>query len=71
MLVFSGIGIVLLLCVLMALMFMVGFVDNNAGDVEFVDLNTTAENDFFALPEAVKIIDYEYELFDELIGMRD
>jgi hypothetical protein len=69
--VFSGIGIALLLCALMALMPMAGFVDNNAGDVEFVDSNTTAENDFFALPEAVKTTDYEYEPSDELIGMRD
>ena len=68
--VFSGIGIALLLCALMALMPMAGFVDNNASDVEFVDSNTTAEKDFFALPEAVKT-DYEYEPSDELIGMRD
>ena len=69
--VFSGIGIALLLCALMALMPMAGFVDNNTGDVEFVDSNDTAENDFFALPEAVKATDYEQEPSDELIGMRD
>ena len=67
---FSGIGIALLLCALMALMPMAGFVDNNESDVEFVDSNTTAEKDFFALPETVKT-DYEYEPSDELIGMRD
>ena len=50
---------------------MAGFVDNNTGDVEFVDSNDTAENDFFALPEAVKATDYEQEPSDELIGMRD
>ena len=69
--VFSGIGIALLLCALMALMPMAGFVDNNASDVEFVDSNDTAESDIFALPEAVKNADYEYEPSDELIGMRD
>ena len=69
--VFSGIGIALLLCALMALMPMAGFVDNNAGDVDFVDTKATAENDFFALPEAVKTTDYEHEPSDELIGMRD
>ena len=55
----------------MALMPMAGFVDNNASDVEFVDSNDTAESDIFALPEAVKNADYEYEPSDELIGMRD
>jgi hypothetical protein len=69
--VFSGIGIALLLCALMALMPMAGFVDNNASDVEFVDTNDTAESDLFALPDAVKDTDYEYEPSDELIGMRD
>ena len=69
--VYSGIGIALLLCALMALMPMAGFVDNNASDVEFVDSNDTAESDIFALPEAVKNADYEYEPSDELIGMRD
>jgi len=69
--VFSGIGIALLLCALMALMPMAGFVDNNTSDVEFVDTNDTAESDLFALPDAVKDADYEYEPSDELIGMRD
>ena len=50
---------------------MAGFDDNDASDVEFVDSNDTAESDIFALPEAVKNADYEYEPSDELIGMRD
>ena len=56
--VFSGIGIALLLCALMALMPMAGFVDNNASEVEFVATNDTAESDLFALPDAVKDADY-------------
>ena len=62
--VFSGIGIALLLCALMALMPMAGFVDNNASNVEFVTTNDTAESDLPAMPDAVKGIDYEYEPSD-------
>ena len=70
--VFNGIGIALLLCALMALMPMAGFVDNNAGDVEFVAINDTAEDDLLALPTSKDTgIEYEYEPSDELIGMRD
>ena len=69
--VFNGIGVALLLCALMALMPMAGFVDNNAGDVEFVNTNETTENDFFALPDTKKVVEYENEPSDELIGMRD
>ena len=69
--VFNGIGVALLLCALMALMPMAGFVDNNAGDVEFVNTNETTENDFFALPDTKKAVEYENEPSDELIGMRD
>ena len=59
--VFNGIGIALLLCALMALMPMAGFVDNTAGDVEFVATNDTAEEEFFALPDSKKSVEYEYE----------
>ncbi|MGY8699149.1 MAG: hypothetical protein ACKVHC_05550, partial [Candidatus Poseidoniales archaeon] len=69
--VFNGIGVALLLCALMALMPMAGFVDNNAGDVEFVNTNETTENDFFALPDTKEAVEYENEPSDELIGMRD
>ena len=70
--VFNGIGIALLLCALMVLMPMAGFVDNNAGDVEFVAINDTAEDDLLALPTSKDTgIEYEYEPSDELIGMRD
>ena len=69
--VFNGIGVALLLCALMALMPMAGFVDNNAGDVEFVNTNETTENDFFALPDTKKAVEYENEPSEELIGMRD
>jgi len=70
--VFNGIGIALLLCALMALMPMAGFVDNNAGDVEFVATNDTAGDDLLALPTSKEAgIEYEYEPSDELIGMRD
>jgi hypothetical protein len=69
--VFSGIGIALLLCALMALMPMAGFVDNNESEAEFVNANEAAEDDFFALPDTVKSVEYEYEPSDELVGMRD
>ena len=69
--VFNGIGVALLLCALMALMPMAGFVNNNAGDVEFVTTNDTTENQFSALPDTIKVTEYENEPSDELIGMRD
>jgi len=69
--VFNGIGVALLLCALMALMPMAGFVDNNAGDVEFVTTNDTTEEEFSALPDTIKATEYENEPSDELIGMRD
>ena len=70
--VFSGIGVALLLCALMALMPMAGFVDNNAGAVEFVATNDAAEDNLLALPTSKETgIEYEYEPSDELIGMRD
>ena len=69
--VFNGIGVALLLCALMALMPMAGFVDNNAGDVEFVTTNDTTEEEFFALPDTKETVEYENEPSDELIGMRD
>ena len=55
----------------MALMPMAGFVDNTAGDVEFVATNDTAEEEFFALPDSKKSVEYEYEPSEELLGMRD
>jgi len=69
--VFNGIGVALLLCALMALMPMAGFVDNNAGDVDFVNTNDTTKEEFFALPDTKKMAEYENEPSDELIGMRD
>ena len=70
--VFSGIGVALLLCALMALMPMAGFVDNNAGAVEFVATNDAAEDNLLALPTSKETgLEYEYEPSDELIGMRD
>ena len=57
--VFNGIGVALLLCALMALMPMAGFVDNNAGDVEFVTTNDTTEEEFSALPDTIKATEYE------------
>ncbi len=50
---------------------MAGFVDNTAGDVEFVATNETAEEEFFPLPDTKKAIEYEYEPSEELLGMRD
>ena len=69
--VFNGIGVALLLCALMALMPMAGFVDNNASEVEFVTTNDTAVENFPVLPDTKKTVEYENEPSDELIGMRD
>ena len=69
--VFGGIGIALLLCALMALMPMSGFMSNDSADVEFVELNTTGEDDYFNLPDKIEDVEYEYDPSLELQGMRD
>ena len=69
--VFGGIGIALLLCALMALMPMSGFMSNDSADVEFVESSTTGEEDFFRLPDKIEEIEYEYDPSLELQGMRD
>ena len=68
--VFGGIGIALLLCALMVLMPMSGYVDNTSAEVEFVEASTT-EDDFFSLPERIAEADYELNPALELQGMRD
>lgn len=68
--VLGGIGVALLLCLLMALMPMSGFVTNNVGDIDFVDA-TEESNDFFKLPDTIEGTDYEYDQALELKGMRD
>ena len=68
--VLGGIGMALLLCLLMALMPMSGFVTNDVGEIDFV--NATEESqDFFKLPETIEDTDYEYDQALELKGMRD
>ena len=71
--VFGGIGIALLLCALMVLMPMSGYVDNNeSAEAEFVEANSTGdEEDFFKLPETLAEAEYEYDPSLELQGMRD
>jgi hypothetical protein len=69
--VFGGIGIALLLCALMALMPMSGFMSNDSADVEFVELNATGEEDYFPLPDKIEEVEYEYDPSLELQGMRD
>ncbi|MDB4604985.1 hypothetical protein OAH50_00775 [bacterium] len=71
--VFGGIGIALLLCALMVLMPMSGYVDNNeSAEAEFVEANSTGdEEDFFKLPETLAEDEYEYDPSLELQGMRD
>ena len=59
--VFGGIGIALLLCALMALMPMSGYMSNDSVDVEFVESSTTGEEDFFRLPDKIEEINYEYD----------
>ena len=68
--VLGGIGVALLLCLLMALMPMSGFVTNNVDDIDFVDATEESE-DFFKLPETIEETDYEYDQALELKGMRD
>jgi len=68
--VFGGIGIALLLCALMVLMPMSGYVDNTSAEVEFVEASAT-EDDYFSLPEKLAEADYEYDPSLELQGMRD
>mgnify|MGYP000013462230 CR=1 FL=1 len=69
--VFGGIGIALLLCALMALMPMSGFMSNDSADVEFVETSTTGEEDYFSLPDKIEEVEYEYDPSLELQGMRD
>ena len=70
--VFGGIGIALLLCALMALMPMSGFVNNNAEESNFVEAETTSvDEDFFKLPDNLQASEYEYDPSLELQGMRD
>lgn len=68
--VLGGIGVALLLCLLMALMPMSGFVTNNVGDIDFVDAPEESE-DYFKLPDTIEDTDYEYDQALELKGMRD
>ena len=69
--VLNGIGIALLLCALMTLMPMAGYVTNDV-DVDLVATNDTTEGEFPALPDSKETLnEYEYEPSDELIGMRD
>ena len=62
--VFGGIGIALLLCALMVLMPMSGYVDNNeSAEAEFVEATSTGdEEDYFKLPETIAE-EYEYDPF--------
>ena len=69
--VFGGIGVALLLCALMVLMPMSGYVDNNetAATVESVEADSTGAEDYFALPEKLAEAEYEYDPSLELQGM--
>ena len=68
--VLGGIGMALLLCLLMALMPMSGFVTNDADETNFVNADEESE-DYFKLPETIEDTDYEYDQALELKGMRD
>ncbi|MBL6734031.1 MAG: hypothetical protein ISP84_05770, partial [Candidatus Poseidonia sp.] len=70
--VFGGIGVALLLCALMVLMPMSGYVDNdNSTTVELVEASSNGADDYFTLPEKIAEADYEYDPSLELQGMRD
>ena len=70
--VFGGIGIALLLCALMVLMPMSGYVDNNdSTTVELVEASSNGAEDYFQLPEKIAEADYEYDPSLEIQGMRD
>ena len=69
--VFGGIGVALLLCALMVLMPMSGYVDNNEATVESVEADPAGEEEYFQLPEKIAEENYEYDPSLELQGMRD
>ena len=70
--VFGGIGVALLLCALMVLMPMSGYVDNgDSTTVELVEASSTESDDYFRLPDKIAEADYEYDPSLELQGMRD
>lgn len=70
--VFGGIGVALLLCALMVLMPMSGYVDNDSSTtVELVEASSNGADDYFTLPEKIAEADYEYDPSLELQGMRD
>ena len=66
--VFGGIGVALLLCALMVLMPMSGYVDNNEATVESVEADTAGEEEYFQLPEKIAEENYEYDPSLELQG---
>ena len=67
----GGIGIAILLTILMAMSPMTGLVDNQAETAEFVEINETEDEDYFALPETIERTEYELDASRELIGARD
>lgn len=71
--VFGGIGVALLLCALMVLMPMSGYVDNNETEatVQSVEADSTGAEEYYALPEKIAEAEYEYDPSLELQGMRD
>ena len=67
----GGIAIAVLLTVLMAMSPMTGLVDNQTETAEFVEINETEDEDFFALPDTIEKTEYELDASRELIGARD
>ena len=70
--VLSGIGVALFLCLIMVLMPMSSYVQNNTEESGLVAAEPSEnENDYFKLPETIQDLEYEYDADMELKGFRD
>lgn len=70
--VLSGIGVALFLCLLMVLMPMSSYVQNDTEESGFVDASPSEDtNDYFKLPDTIEGLEYEYDADMELKGFRD
>ncbi|MGY8702616.1 MAG: hypothetical protein ACKVHH_07945, partial [Candidatus Poseidoniales archaeon] len=70
--IWGGLFSALLLCALMALMPFSSMVDNQVSETDYTESETAEQKDDpFRLPEIVEQVNWEYNLEDELQGMRD
>jgi len=70
--IWGGLFSALLLCALMALMPFSSMVDNQVSETDYTESETAEQKDDpFRLPEIIEQVNWEYNLEDELQGMRD